>query len=161
MRYLVLAIHNSALCSYLCPNPLAAQHLALPHFLQQGFALQAEFVRGVIAFFAVTDSQASFLLARLVVAPVLEEGIYRGPVYLLKNMKSVYLWYGLAGVLGLLFVLSHHSAGLTYMPLVVLSVGSVWLIARTGRFWPSVLLHFLYNFQIVSRPFYDSFMWGG
>jgi len=38
-------------------------------------------------------------------------------------------------------------------------VATAWLIARTGKFWPSIALHFLYNFFLLSVTVFQSLYW--
>ncbi|MCK4502160.1 MAG: CPBP family intramembrane metalloprotease [Desulfuromonadales bacterium] len=66
----------------------------------------------------------------------------------------------MASFLCLIFVLSHRVSGLSILPLSVLGLTSSWLIIKTEQFWPSIVLHFLFNLQAVSLPFYQSFLWG-
>jgi len=93
------------------------------------------------------------------VAPVLEEGLYRGPLYLFRKWSEHPLWWAAALVLTLLFALSHTRAGLALLPLLTLGMASVWLVARTRKFWPSIALHFCYNFFLLSVTVFQSLYW--
>jgi membrane protease YdiL (CAAX protease family) len=43
--------------------------------------------------------------------------------------------------------------------LSVLGFSSSWLILKTRRFWPSITLHAIYNFYVMSYPLYQSIFW--
>ena len=90
------------------------------------------------------DPLALALLAftALVLAPLFEEMIFRGALLpvLVTRLGP------LPGVLlsGLLFAMAHISVG-ELAPLTVLGVGLGLVRLRSGRLWPSVLMHGLWN----------------
>ena len=86
--------------------------------------------------------------------------MYRGPLFLMESRIGRYIWWFLAIFLCVIFALSHRITGLSLLPLIVLGLTSSWLILKTGRFWPSFALHFLYNFQAIALPFYQSLFFG-
>jgi membrane protease YdiL (CAAX protease family) len=71
-----------------------------------------------------------------VFAPVFEELIYRGPLFLTRRLKKSFLWWSMGVGLSVLFALSHGRNGLALMPLIILGICSLWLISTTHRFWP-------------------------
>ena len=78
----------------------------------------------------------------VVLAPLFEETIFRGALLPVLAAR-----FGpLAGVLlsGLLFAMAHISVG-ELAPLTVLGVGLGLVRLRSGRLWPSVLMHGLWN----------------
>jgi len=81
-------------------------------------------------------------LTAVVLAPLFEETIFRGA---LLPVLAVRLG-PLVGVLvsGLLFAMAHISVG-ELAPLTVLGVGLGLVRLRSGRLWPSVLMHGLWN----------------
>jgi membrane protease YdiL (CAAX protease family) len=95
-----------------------------------------------------------------VFAPVVEELIYRGPLFLTKKFLNVYLWWLIGIVLSVVFALSHGRNGLALLPLITLGICCLWLISATHRFWPSIALHFLYNFFFLSLLIYQSLLVG-
>ena len=81
-------------------------------------------------------------LTAVVLAPLFEETIFRGALLPVLATK-----FGpLPGVLlsGLLFAMAHISVG-ELAPLTVLGVGLGLVRLRSGRLWPSVLMHGLWN----------------
>ena len=97
-----------------------------------------------------------YLATSLLFAPVLEELIYRGPLFLSKGLFPNYLWWLIGIGLTVVFALSHGRNGLALLPLFVLGICSLWLISSTQRFWPSIALHFLHNFFFSSVLVYQS-----
>lgn len=157
MRYFVCAIHTTDLCGYFCPSLLSKDMVVIPAFLEKWFALQAWLLR---IDQTLLGGHGTLIFPNLILAPLVEESLYRGPLFLLKDRLSSSVWWFLAVFLGVIFILSHRSFGLTIFPLLVLGLLSSWLVFKTGRLWPSISLHFLYNFQVVSLPYYQSMLWG-
>ena len=90
------------------------------------------------------DPIALLLLAftAVVLAPLFEEAIFRGALLPVLAAR-----FGpLTGVLlsGLLFAMAHISVG-ELAPLTVLGVGLGLVRLRSGRLWPAVLMHGLWN----------------
>ena len=81
-------------------------------------------------------------LTAVVLAPLFEETIFRGALLPVLATKLG----PLPGVLlsGLLFAMAHISVG-ELAPLTVLGVGLGLVRLRSGRLWPSVLMHGLWN----------------
>lgn len=160
MHYLVCAVHSLDSCRYLCPAYLSKEAIVFPYLLEKWFALQSWLLLVDQNLFGVSGSHANLIFSTLILAPLVEELMYRGPLFLLKKRIGGYVWWALASFLCVIFVLSHRSSGLSVLPLIVLGLASSWLIMKTERFWPSIALHFLFNFQVVSLPFYQSVLWG-
>ena len=81
-------------------------------------------------------------LTAVVLAPLFEETIFRGALLPVLATRLG----PLPGVLlsGLLFAMAHISVG-ELAPLTVLGVGLGLVRLRSGRLWPSVLMHGLWN----------------
>ena len=81
-------------------------------------------------------------LTAVVLAPLFEETIFRGALLPVLAARLG----PLTGVLlsGLLFAMAHISVG-ELAPLTVLGVGLGLVRLRSGRLWPSVLMHGLWN----------------
>ena len=159
--YLVAAIHTSESCSYLCPSFLSHNSIIFPIFFEKLFVLQSWLLHAGQNLLGINGSTTNFIFSSLIMAPLVEESMYRGPLFLMKNKIGRYIWWFLAIFLCVIFALSHRSSGLSLLPLIVLGLTSSWLIMKTKRFWPSVALHFLYNFQAIAFPFYQSCIFGG
>ena len=85
---------------------------------------------------------ALLALTAVVLAPLFEETIFRGALLPVLAMRLG----PFPGVLlsGLLFAMAHISVG-ELAPLTVLGVGLGLVRLRSGRLWPSVLMHGLWN----------------
>ena len=129
-------------------------------FLDEIFAVQSWVVLSGENLIAMTAGYKNLVFSGLVMAPLAEEVMYRGPLYLLKSRIGLHTWWVLAIFLATLFAVSHRILGLPLFPIFVLGIASSWLIMETKRFWPSIALHFLYNFQTVAYSFYQSTMFG-
>ena len=158
--YLICAIHTSDSCSYLCPSFLSYDAIIFPIFFEKLFALQSWFLHFGQNLLNINGSTKNLIFSSLIMAPLIEESMYRGPLFLMNHRIGRYVWWFLALFLCLIFALSHRDSGLSLLPLVVLGLTSSWLIIKTGRFWPSVVLHFLYNFQAIAFPLYQSLILG-
>ena len=159
-HYLVSAIHTSDSCSYLCPSFLSSDSIIFPFFFEKLFDLQSWLLHAGQNLLGINGSTKNLFFSSLVMAPLIEESMYRGPLFLMEKRIGRYLWWLLAVFLCVIFAFSHRSCGLSLLPLIVLGLTSSWLILKTERFWPSVVLHFLYNFQAIAYPFYQSFIFG-
>jgi membrane protease YdiL (CAAX protease family) len=100
------------------------------------------------------------LTASLVFAPVYEELVFRGPMFLAVQRMRGLPWWSIGIGLAALFALSHGRNGLALFPLFFLGICGLWLIAVTHRFWPAVALHFLHNFFFSSAYLYQSSLIG-
>ena len=155
-NYLIYLSYGTALCPYLCSSVFEAKYsISIPPlehlFTAQGWV--EEKFQGVIALLFIDKWN---LATSLAFAPVLEELIYRGPLFLTRRLLQNSLWWLLGIGLSGIFALSHARYGLALMPLFVLGISSQWLIFKTQRFWPSITLHFLYNFFFSSALIYQS-----
>lgn len=160
MHYLVCAVHTHDSCRFLCPSYLSGDAIVYPYFVEKWFALQSWLLLVDQHLLGGAGSQKNLMFSSLILAPLVEETMYRGPLYLLKKHVGFRTWWLLASFFCVIFILSHRTFGLSILPIIVLGLASSWLVFKTERFWPSIVLHFLFNFQAVSLPFYQSFLWG-
>ena len=158
-NYLTYLVRGTSLCAYLCPSVMRTELFFDFPALEQLFAAQRwaeEQLQRIPGLLGIDDRFR--LAASLVFAPVVEEAIYRGPMYLARRTSRRFLWWTTGLLLAALFALGHGRSGLALLPLFVMGAGSLWLISRTQRFWPSLVLHFLHNFFFTSVLVYQS-MW--
>jgi len=155
-NYLAFLLRDSALCTYLCPSVLGPRFYDVFPPAQHLFAFQAWSQEQLQRLPELLMTDTYKLGTSLLFAPLIEEAIYRGPLYLTRRFADRWAWWTGGVVLAVLFALSHGRGGLILIPLVVLGVCGVWLIASTRRFWPAVALHFLYNFFFSSVQVYQS-----
>jgi membrane protease YdiL (CAAX protease family) len=158
-NYLSVSLLGTPVCGLLCPSVFGNRALDLPASLDWLFGLQVGTEAHLQNIFDAWLHDRYLLMTGLVVAPVLEEGIYRGPLYLLRKWSDHPLWWLGALLTTVLFALSHSVALLALIPLATLGFVSAWLIARTGKFWRSLTLHFFYNFFLLSVTLYQSLYW--
>lgn len=159
-NYLSYLVSGTALCPYLCPSWLGWDVMEELPVLGGLFTVQTEALAGIQGFVDQVWSDDWKLTTRLLVAPLLEETLYRGPLFLLRRWGHTPLWWIFGLLLSFVFALSHGRSGLAILPLVALGMGSLWLIMTTQRFWPSIVLHLLHNFFFTSAILYQS-LWIG
>lgn len=148
--YLLMAVIDTQWCVYLCPSPFEWLLLGdLPVFDRLfGFQHWLQITLQGAANWLVADPWNIFTI--LVFAPLIEEAIYRGPLFLARRHSQGIIWWLTGIVLTILFALSHGRSGLALLPLLAVGLCSLWLIASTRKFWPVVVLHSLYNFFALS-----------
>ena len=155
-NYMIAAVSGTSLCPYLCSSVFEVDLVFFAPFLNTFFETQVwllEKSQGIVDL-VLTDKWR--LATSLLFAPVFEELIYRGPLFLTLGMLRRSLWWFTGTVLTLVFALSHGRSGLALLPLMILGICSLWLIATSRRFWPSIVLHFLHNFFFSSVLVYQS-----
>lgn len=159
-NYLAVIVSGTALCPYLCTSVFSTELFFSFPLLEQLFEAQrwAEEQSQGLADVVFLDPWN--MATNLVIAPVYEELVFRGPMFLTKKKSHSSLWWLIGIALSFVFVLGHERNGLALLPLLALSICSLWLIATTYRFWPSVVLHFLHNFFFSSALVYQSLMIG-
>ena len=159
--FLSLLFRDTDLCEYLCPAVLGKNVSYSPPFLlKKIFLFQAWLGKHAQAGINILWNDQWHIFSNLIVAPVIEETMYRGPLFFLRKHIHIILWWVLAILLTMIFALSHYRSGLELLPLITLGLCSCWLIMTTRKFWPCLLLHFLYNFNILSLKIYQSVLCG-
>ena len=160
-NYLIYFLSGTVYCKYICPSTFGREVLSQPELINQFYRLQSAIVdvsQYLPNLLSINDKYQLF--SGVVAIPLIEEAIYRGPLYLSRNYSDSPLWW-LAGImLVILFTLSHDRNGLALLPVFVLGLSSCWLIMITRKFWPSLSLHVLYNFYFLSITLYQITMWG-
>lgn len=155
-NYLAFLISGSGWCQYLCPSAFGWDVIEDAPGLKQLFMLQRALLSlpQKLVDQYITDQWD--LVTYLITAPVVEETIYRGPMYLARSRSGRLIWWLTGLILACVFALSHGRSGIALLPMIALGVYNLWLVARTKRFWPAIYLHFLYNFFFVSVLLYQS-----
>ncbi len=155
-NYLIVMVSGTVLCPYLCSSVFHGDLLFSFPLLEQLFKVQIwvqDKFQGIIDQVLVDKWN---LATSLMFAPVFEEFLYRGPLFLTRALAHNPLWWLIGAGLTVVFALSHDRNGLALLPLIVLGICSMWLISTTQRFWPSIALHFLHNFFFSSVLVYQS-----
>ncbi len=158
-NFLSVSLQGTQICGFFCPSIFGERGFPLPISLDWLFDIQVGAEAQLQAVFDRLWNDNYLLITGLIVAPVLEEGLYRGPLYIFRSWSEQPLWWAAGLFLALLFALSHSRSVLSLLPLVTLGLASAWLIARTGKFWPSIALHFCYNFFLLSVTVFQSLYW--
>ena len=160
-NYLIYLWHDSAFYWFISPSVFGEHSLYVtPVFLEKIYRFHnwiGETAQSFILHF-YNDRLEVFLI--LIIAPIAEELLYRGPLFFLKNHLRSSIWWGLAVVFSLIFAHSHGLYGIALLPLFVLGMGCSWLVKVSKHFWPCIVLHFLYNFHTFSFSLYQSLFWG-
>ena len=155
-NYLAVIVNDTPLCGYLCPSVFPTELFFFFPSLETLFEAQRwtqEKFQGLVDVLFVDQWN---MATSLVFAPIYEELVFRGPMFLARGHIHSYLWWLIGTGLSVAFALSHGRNGLALLPLFVLGVCSLGLIATTNRFWPSIALHFLHNLFFSSVLIYQS-----
>ena len=160
-NYLFYFLSGTSYCEYICFSAFGRDVFSQPELINQFYKLQSaiiDFSQYVLSALPFNDKYQ--LLSGVIAIPLIEEVIYRGPLYLSRKYSNSSAWW-LAGILlVILFTLSHDRSGIALLPVFILGLSSCWLIFITGKFWPSLSLHFLYNFYFLSITLYQITLWG-
>jgi membrane protease YdiL (CAAX protease family) len=155
-QFLTVLVSDTHWCSYLCPSLFPSDLFFSYPGLEYLFESQRwaqERTQGLAdRLFADPWNLSTSIL----IAPVYEEVVFRGPMFIARGRIPPILWWSLGTAAAVLFALSHGRSGLALLPLTVLGICGLWLIATTGRFWPAVALHSLHNFFFTSALIYHS-----
>lgn len=155
-NYLAFLLIGSVWCEYLCPSAFGWPFIEDIPGLKQLFMAQKALSRLPQTAVDQYIADQYNLVTYLITAPIVEEIIYRGPMYLTRNRSDGLIWWLTGLMLVCVFSLSHGRSGIALLPLIALGVCNLWLVARTKYFWPAISLHFLYNFFFVSVILFQS-----
>ncbi len=85
-----------------------------------------------------------WLVLYVVAAPIFEEWAFRGVLY--RTLRRNWSIVPSVAVTTILFVTLHPVA--SFPALIVLGIVTAWTTEKTGRLWPSILIHAGYNAMI-------------
>ncbi len=160
-NYLIYFVNGTVFCQYLCPSAFGREVIDQSVVISQFYQIQSAIVETSQYYLNTLfiNDRLNFL-SGVIAIPLIEEVIYRGPLYLSRNYSGSLLWW-LGGIaLVILFTLSHDKNGLALLPVFILGLSSCWLIMTTKKFWPSLTLHFLYNLYFFPITLYQIMMFG-
>jgi len=155
-NYVAFMVRGTAWCQYLCPSVFERQLVGDFTGLEQLFILQGWLRSSSQELFNHIFMDRWSVFGALIAAPVIEEVIYRGPMYLARSHSRHPVWWLTGLAVTILFALSHGRTGVALLPLLALGAYNLWLVASTRCIWPAFLLHFLYNFIFFSLDIYQS-----
>jgi membrane protease YdiL (CAAX protease family) len=155
-NYLIVIVSGTALCPYLCSSVFGVDLFFSLPLLGQLFQAQIWVLEKLQSMIDLILIDRWKIATGFVFAPVFEELLYRGPLFLSRRLLNNSLWWLIGVGLSIVFALSHGRNGLSLFPLIMLGICSLWLISTTSRFWPSIMLHFVHNFFFLSVLVYQS-----
>lgn len=155
-NFLIVMVSGTALCPYLCSSLFEVSLLYSFPLFEQLFGVQTWVLEKLQEIINLVVVDKWNLATSLIFAPVFEELMYRGPLFIIRKLAHSALWWITGTGLTFVFALSHGRNGLALLPLIILGICSLWLITITRRFWPSITLHFLHNFFFSSTLVYQS-----
>jgi len=150
--------YSDYLCPFLCPTLFPDEIFFSFPVLASLFEIQILVQEKAQAYAGLLITDRWNLTTSLLIAPIYEELVFRGPMFLSRGFLRGYLWWSIGIILTIIFVLSHGRTGLALFPLFVMGICCLWLIAKTHHFWPAIALHFLHNFFFSSSLVYQSFL---
>ncbi len=154
--YLAFLVIDTAWCNYLCPSAFGFNLAFDAPELEQLFMMQRQLLSSLQMFVKNYINDPWNLVTYLIIAPVIEEVIYRGPMYLTRHKSNRLIWWFIGITLVCMFALSHGRSGVALLPVITLGTYNLWLVRKTDYLWPSISLHFLYNFFFFSAMLYQS-----
>lgn len=153
MNALAYGLSGTIFYHWLFPHPFNGRGFNLPGWLQWFYDLEIGAGVAVIDFVYVRLLELwndMYGFSKLfVMVPLLEELVWRGPLWLVRRHAHRGWWKAVAVIGAIVFTLSHDVGPGQLIPLFAMSLALAWLIAKTGRFWPSLVLHAVYNMQIM------------
>lgn len=99
-----------------------------------------------------TQQSSGFILSLLVsllVAPIVEETLFRGLLYPMLRRKTGVV---IAAVLSSLLFAAMHGNAVQAVAVIPLGLLLALVVERTRRVWPCVVLHMAYNFAAMMLP---------
>ena len=159
-NYIVFLINGTYWCQYLCPSVFGWETITTIPALEYLFQGQEWLLSSSQALVNQIIIDERKLFGLLIAAPVIEEMIYRGPMYLSKSYSSQPAWWFFGMTLTVIFSLSHEQYGIALLPSLTLGLYNLLLVSSTQRLWPAILLHSLFNFVISSYSVYPSIWYG-
>jgi membrane protease YdiL (CAAX protease family) len=109
-------------------------------FLLSQFDLQAQM--DFVALFQELSSPWLLLVGGIVVAPVVEELVFRGFVF--AGLRERYVWWK-AGLISAGIFAVIHLQPLAVIQILALGMIFAYLYHRSGSIWPAVIMHVLTN----------------
>lgn len=92
--------------------------------------------------FTDTSSALGVMIGGAIVAPVVEEIIFRG--FIFASLRERFGWKMSALVSSLLFAAIHFQLT-AFLPIVILGLIFAYLYERSGSIWPAIIMHLTSN----------------
>jgi membrane protease YdiL (CAAX protease family) len=95
----------------------------------------------------IPNFRISYAVMAVGFAPFAEEYLFRGLLFRALDRE----WGGWRAVAGSAAFFAIYHPPLSWLPVALLGVSNALLFKRTGRLWPAVVLHMVYNAVVLTR----------
>jgi membrane protease YdiL (CAAX protease family) len=96
------------------------------------------------------DLRISYFVMAVFFAPFAEEFLFRGLLYRALDREWQGKWNGWAAILGSAAFFAIYHPALDWPPVFLVGATNAWLFKKTGKLYPCVLLHMVYNAVVLS-----------
>jgi membrane protease YdiL (CAAX protease family) len=96
------------------------------------------------------DLRYSYFVMAVFFAPFAEEFLFRGLLFRALDREWQGKWHGWLPVLASAAFFAIYHQPLAWLPVGLLGVTNAWLFKKTGKLYPCVLLHMIYNAVVLS-----------
>jgi len=96
------------------------------------------------------DLRTSYFVMAVFFAPFAEEFLFRGLLFRALDREWQGKWHGWLPVLASAAFFAIYHQPLAWLPVGLLGVTNAWLFKKTGKLYPCVLLHMIYNAVVLS-----------
>ena len=96
------------------------------------------------------DLRRSYFVMAVFFAPFAEEFLFRGLLFRALDREWAGRWRGWLPILGSAAFFAIYHPALAWPPVFLVGATNAWLFKKTGKLYPCVLLHMLYNAVVLS-----------
>jgi membrane protease YdiL (CAAX protease family) len=96
---------------------------------------------------AIPDLKLWYAIMAVGIAPFAEEYLFRGLLFRALDRE----WGGWRTVVGSAAFFAVYHPALSWLPVGLLGMANAIVFKKTGRLWPAVVLHMVYNTVVVWR----------
>ena len=96
------------------------------------------------------DLRISYFVMAVFFAPFAEEFLFRGLLFRALDREWQGKWHGWLPILASAAFFAIYHQPLAWLPVGLLGVTNAWLFKKTGKLYPCVLLHMIYNAVVLS-----------
>ena len=96
------------------------------------------------------DLRISYFVMAVFFAPFAEEFLFRGLLFRALDREWQGEWRGWLPILASAAFFAIYHQPLAWLPVGLLGVTNAWLFKKTGKLYPCVLLHMIYNAVVLS-----------
>ena len=160
-NYIIYIFNDSSFFAFFAPSVFGTHSIYItPDFINYLYDFQKWTITAGHSLVSILFNDQYHIVSILLIAPFIEETIYRLPLFYLKDYLNDYIYWSFAIIFSAIFAHSHDLYGISLMPLFMLGICCSWIIKVNKVFGPCLALHFLYNFYSLSFVLYQS-LFGG